>query len=368
MLGPIRHGLLISLLLVAAIVPSQTIASPQHLSTHLYKRDDDGRDCYKKFAKDPSNCPIINVAFFADTNCATPLPLARTTPRALIEGNEQMLFDGTVAHSLKRPFGSLRIIAAARGMGLGFAKGEESDTVVQNMAFMSAARTFEAFSKKECVTFPNLDASQVGVWTARQEASLNVQGYVWNPDNIPIKRTPQYSTDNALMKTNSHRRRGSRRVSTGACAVCLEEASWGGGGVLLMYTTPDCTSTPKKQLYSTVQCTPLSLTDFRSYKAVQPLGPTIDTIFSPTYYDVGQTGYHACAHQDVSARPFKPNECQKMAGGDMFVGVYGLDPDPRLVQPALSQGDKVLAQGHGKLLLGPKPGSKSPSGVRFTGP
>ncbi len=96
---------------------------------------------------------------------------------------------------------------------------------------------------------------------------------------------------------------------------------------------------------------------------MQPTGPTVDTIFSPTYYDIGQNGYHACSQLDVDAQPFKPNECQKVSGGDMFVGVYANDPDPRMAQAPPGRNDKVLLNSHGQRLFepGPEPGCQEGS-------
>lgn len=368
MLGSARKALLSSLLLAAAMVPSGAFASLGHSSMHRHKRANDGSECYQDYAKDPKSCPIVKVAFFEDTNCATPLALTRTTSGALIKGNEQLLFDGAVAHSLKKPFGSMRVLAAVQGIGIGFAKEEESDMVVQNMAWMSSAQTYDAFRSKTCVTFPNLDVGKVGVWTAKFDDSFNQQGYVWNPYNIPIKpHSPQCSS-----RSSNARHKRAPRTAEASHPVCLEQASWGGGGVLMMYTTDTCQPDPKNpnsvkmQLYSTAQCTPLHLTGFNSYRAIQPRGATIDTVFSPTYYDLGESGYHACAQRDVVAKPFKPNECQKMSGGDMFVGVYG--NDPQFPQAPPGKGDKVLRQGHGGRLLGPKEDAKAGSRPRITKP
>ncbi|SJX60070.1 uncharacterized protein SRS1_11385 [Sporisorium reilianum f. sp. reilianum] len=365
MFGPTRSALLSTLLLAAALVPSGALGSVQHSWMPLDKRGAvlSGSGCYREYATDPQNCPIVHVAFFEDTACSKPLELVRTTPHALIKGNEQMIFDGTVAHSLKRPFGSLRVLAAVKGIGIGFAKQEESDMVVQNTAWMSSADTWAAFEDKACVTLPNLEAGHVGVWTAKFDSIFNVGGYVWNPDNIPInKEAPQCK--GAAEKRVHHRRSSKTGAKVAQAAakckpVCLEPASYGGGGVLLLYTTDNCTPDPKdpksvqRQLFSTVQCTPLARTNFKSYKAIQPQGLTLPTIFSPTYYDLGETDYHACAKRDVDSRPFKPNECQKMAGNDMFVGVYG--DDMTFPQPNPGPQDKVLLQSHGHLLLSPSP-------------
>jgi len=354
MLGATRAALLFTFLAAAAIVPLGAMASLQHSSLPLDKRAavPDVSHCYRDFATDPDNCPILNVAFFEDAQCERPLHLARTTPTALIKGNEQMLFDGAVAHSLKSSFGSIRVLAAVKGIGMGFAKEEESDTVVQNLAWMSSAQTFDAYESKACITFPNLDASQVGVWSVKFDDSFNQGGYVWNPSNIPLKQSaPQ------CIKRARH-----ARGRLAAQPVCLHGASWGGGGVLLLYKNDDCTDDPKdarsvkKQFYSTVQCNALTMTEFKSFKAIEPTGPTIPINFSPAYYDLDKDGYHRCVQRDITTRPFKSGVCQKVAGNDMFVGVYGMDPD--YPQPPPGAGDKLLLKAHGGLLLHPAPGHR----------
>lgn len=358
MLNTTRSALLSTLLLAAALVPTDVFGSVQHTSIPLDKGSaavDDGSECYKDFATDPT-CAIVNVAFFEDTECNKPLELVRRTSRAMIKGNEQMNWDGSVAHSLQHPFGSLRVLAATKGLGIGFAKEEESDTVVQNTAWMSADQVWDAFQTKDCITFPNLDSRAVGVWTARRQDIMNQGGYVWNPDNVPIQvcgactKFSNNAVNNAVEKRHTRSHQHSRNRSR---AVCLEPASYGAGGVLLMYNSSECTGPTTKQLYSSVQCTPLSTTNFKSYKAIAPSGPTIDTIFSPVYYDLNANQYHACAQHDVDARPFQYNKCQKMDNEDVFVGVYGVDPDHPQDGPA--KGDKVLKQGHGGLLLAPNP-------------
>ena len=370
MLGPALSAVLSTLLLASAIMPSGAMASVQHSWMPLDKRahaPHDGSECFQNFATDPQKCSVVHVAFFEDDKCGQPLDLVRTTPYAFIKNrNEQMLFDGMVAHSLKKPFGSMRVLAAVDGIGIGFAKEEESDGVVQNMAWMSSAQTYSAFTSKECITLPNLDTKLVGVWSVKLDNTLNQAGYVWNPDNIPLIRNAAGCQHAAIKK---HRKRLTTSAYKGTPA-CLEPASYGGGGVLLMYATDDCSGDPKdtkavrKQLYSTVQCTPLSMTGFKSYKAVQPKGPTIDTIFSPLYYDLNENGYHRCAQRDVSARPFRPNECQKVAGNDMFVGVYGNDPG--FPQPPPESDVRVLLRSTGR---GPhQPPRLGPKGVAFTGP
>lgn len=346
MFGAVRASLLSTLLLAGAIAPIGALASLQHWNA-LDKRQEPatGSECYRDFATDPENCPILNVAFFEDSSCSKPLQLAHAKPDSFIEGNKQMLFDAASAHTLKSPFGSVRILAAAQGVGLGFAKEEESDTIVQNFAFMSSADTFKAYQSKSCVTFPNLDASKVGIWTVRSESSLNQEGYVWNPDNIPLKQSAPQCT------------KRTKRASTqpGEQCVCLEGASWGGGGVLQLYSGSDCTGETKRQLYSTAQCTPISMTGFNSFKAVQPLGPTIDAIFSPVYYGLDKDQYHRCSQRDVTAKPFKSGVCQQFKNSQAFVGVYGNDPDPSLAQPPPGPADKVLLKGKGGLLLSPAP-------------
>lgn len=352
MFGPTRSALLSTLLLAAAIVPLGALGSLQYSSMPLDKRGavSDGSECYIDYARDPQNCPIVNVAFFEDTDCRKPLPLVRTTPQALIKGNAQMLFDGAVAHSLQRPFGSLRVLAAVPGIGIGFAKGEESDTVVQNSAWLSSTQTYNAFKMEQCITFPNLDASQVKVWTAKADAAFNQHGFVWNHDNVPIKKSPQCS---AAKKRGIHAMNLARSSKPATKPECLSPGSWGGGGVLLMYTSDDCSGTGKRQLYSAAQCSPLVMTNFKSFKAIDPSGSNIGPVLSPVYYDLGENGYHACAQHDVSALQFKPNQCQKVAGGDAFVGVYGVDP--AYPQPGPGPKDKVLLQGHGNKLLSPAP-------------
>lgn len=362
MLSATLQALLLTFLVAAAVGPLGAAGSVQHSWNPLDKRRaplNDGSECYHTFATDPKSCPMVRVAFFEDTECSKPLPLVKTVQRALINGNEQMLFDGAVAHSLKRPFGSIRVLAAVRDIGIGFAKHEESDTVVQNMAWMSAADTYKAYQQKSCVTLPNLDVEHVGVWSVRFEHLLNQGGYVWNPYNIPIKQNvPQCHgpEKRALMHGAATR---------SSSPVCLQPASYGGGAVLLLYKSKDCTVDPndsksvKMQLYSTVQCTPLTMTDFNSYRAVQPKGDTIEPIFSPAYYERGSTFYHSCAPHDVAAMPFKPNgECQRFSGNDMFVAVFGNDPN--YPQPAPGPHDKVLLKPRGHLLLAPNPASPGP--------
>lgn len=353
--NPTQSSLLSTLLLVAAILPWCVLGSLQHSWMPLDKRSSaqDGSNCYHDYATDPANCPIVHVAFFEDASCNKPLELARTTPQAMIKGNEQMIWEGTVAHSLKRPLGSMRVLAAVQGIGIGFAKEEESDGVVQNTAWMSSSKVYDAFKTKDCITLPNLDVHEVGVWTARVDSITNQGAYVWNPDNIPIKNGVAQC---AHASTDARHKRRSRGTASGRTRpICLEQASYAGGAVLLLYSTDDCTGPAEKQLYSTMQCTPLRKTSFKSYKAIQPKGPTIDTVFSPIYYDLNANELHACAQRDVSARPFKPNACQKMFNTNMFVGVYGVDPSPEFPQPVPSPGDKVLLQSHGHLLLSPNP-------------
>ncbi|TKY90073.1 hypothetical protein EX895_000071 [Sporisorium graminicola] len=358
---PTRNASLPTLLLAAAVVPLGALDSAQRSYMPLDKpvAVSDGSECYRNYATDPRSCPIVQVAFFEDTHCSEPLNLVRTNPQAFIKGNEQMLFDGAVAHSLKNPFGSMRVLAAVDGIGIGFAKSEESDMVVQNMAWLSSSQTQAAFKSKQCINFPNLDVSQVKVWTVKADGAFNRRGYAWNPYNIPITKSPQCTDAPGKLKTPSpwilSSKNGAPKSQPASATgiECLEKASWGGGGVLLMYASDDCSGSPKRQLYSTAQCTPLAMTNFKSYKAIQPQGPTIDTVFSPAYYDVSESGYHACAQRDVSARPFKPNECQKVAGNDMFVGVYGVDA--AFPPPVPGPHNKVLLQSHGHLLLSPNP-------------
>lgn len=354
MLATTRSALLSALLLAATISPLGALGSAQHSNLPLDKRAavSDGSECWREFASNPDKCPVLQVAFFEDTQCSKPLSLVRTTPRALIKGNQQMLFEGAVAHSVKKPFGSIRILGAVPGIGIGFAAEEESDTVVQNMAKMSSAETYKAYQRKDCVTFPNLDARRVGVWTVRREDVFNQHGYVWNQGNIPLK-----ANASQCQKLN---RRAFAHADAGERSVCLEGASWGGGGVLDLYTNDDCSGPAKRQIYSTVQCTPLSTTSFKSFKAVSPSGPTIDAIFSPTYYDLGETGYHACAQRDVTAEKFKPGQCQKFSNTGAFVGVYG--NDPQYPQPGPGPHDKILKESSGGLLLSSNPASGSGRG------
>ncbi|SPO19628.1 uncharacterized protein UTRI_00038_B [Ustilago trichophora] len=357
MLSATRSALLSTLLVAMASVPLGALASIQHSAMPLDKRQaaSDGSECWTDYAKKPE-CTMLQVSYFEDAECRKPLGLFKADPNAMIKDNTQMVWDGALTRSLKKSFGSLRVVGAVPGFGLGFAREAESDTVVQNMAWMSAAETYRVFQSKSCVTFPNLDASKIGVWSVRAETSLNSDGYVWNPFNVPLK--------NSGYQCNK-RRRSVANQSSASSAVCLEGASWGGGGVLELYTTENCTPDPKdknsvkRQLYSTVQCTPLSMTNYKSFKAIAPSGITIDPVFSPVYYDLGQqSGYHACAQKDVSSAPFKPNACQKAAGNDMFVGIYGNDPTYK--QPVPGPGDKVLRKSHGNLLLGPGPHTTNP--------
>ncbi|CDS02199.1 uncharacterized protein SPSC_02279 [Sporisorium scitamineum] len=360
MIGPIRNALLSTLLLASALMPSGVLGSVQHSWMPLDKRAalPDGSECYRNYVTDPQNCPIVNVAFFEDTQCSKPLTLVRTYSRALLKGNEQMIFDGSFSRAVQRPFGSIRVLAAVPGIGIGFAKEPESDTVVQNTAWMSSAQTYEAFKSKACLTFPNLDASQAKIWTAKMDDSFNINGYVWNPNNIPIKNEAIECYPHKSRLAQKHAKR-SPSTAANCKPVCLEPASWGGGGVLLMYSSDDCSGdlkgpqAVKTQLYSTVQCTPIDMTNFRSFKAFQPQGANIDPVFSPVYYDIGDNGYHACAQHDVMSRPFKPNECQKVAGNGMFVGVYGVDPN--YPPPGPGPHDKVLLRSKGHMLLSPGP-------------
>ncbi|KAJ1030553.1 hypothetical protein NDA16_001462 [Ustilago loliicola] len=343
MLGTTRSALLSALILTVTISPLGALGSVQNSNLPLDKRAaaSDGSECWRDFASDPRACPVVQVAFFEDTQCSKPLNLVKT--QAFNKGNEQMLFESAVAHSVKKPFGSIRVLGAAPGIGIGFAKEEESDMVVQNMAFMSSADTHKAYQLKQCVTFPNLDASRVGVWTVKWDASINQQGYVWNQDNIPLKSSA----------AQCHKRNRRASAHSSEYSVCLEGASWGGGGVLDLYTNDDCSGPVKRQIYSTTQCTPLSTTSFKSFKAVSPLGLTIDAIFSPTYYDFGKTLYHACAQRDVTAMKFKPGQCQKFTNAGAFVGVYG--NDPQYPQPGPGPNDKILKKGSGRLLVSPAP-------------
>lgn len=357
MLGATRSALLSNLLVAMACVPLGALASIQHSAMPLDKGQaaSDGSECWTDYANKPE-CTMLQVSYFEDAECGKPLDLFKSDPHAMIKGNTHMVWDGALAKSLKKPFGSLRVVGAVPGFGLGFAREAESDTVVQNMAWMSAADTYRVFQSKSCVTFPNLDASKVGIWSVRAETSLNQGGYVWNPFNIPLKDSSYQCIK---------RRRSVTIQSRVSSAVCLEGASWGGGGVLELYTTDNCTPDPKdknsvkRQLYSTVQCTPLSMTNYKSFKAIAPSGPTIGPVFSPVYYDLGQqSGYHACAQHDVSAMPFQHDACQKAAGNDMFVGIYGKDPTYK--QPAPGPGDKVLLKSRGHLLLSPGPHTPNP--------
>lgn len=347
MIGATRSALLSTLLLAAAIVPLGAFGAIQATSMPLDKRsaEDIIAECWTGFAQDPKKCPVIQLAVFKDAECRTPFALSKTWPHAIIKGNTQMLFEGAIANSLQHPFGSVRVVGAVPGIGLGFANQEESDTVIQNMAWMSAAETYKAYQSKSCLHFPNLDLSTVRMWSIRSEDVMNQVGYVFNPYNVPIKR-------NVAQCRARHRRQVAGHSAVQS--VCLEPASWGFGGVLEMYANDDCTGAAKRQLYTTVQCTPLGTTNFRSFKVVAPSGNDFGPIFSPVYYDYNNdTGYHACAHKGVSAKPFQPNVCQKMAGDGMFVGVYGMDPNNPQAGPV--PGDKVLYKGHGHLLLAPEP-------------
>lgn len=322
---------------VASVFASFTVEASTRLCKGQLNKQGDGSECFRNFASDPNACPIVNVAFFKDAKCSQPVPLPRRG--SFVRGNAEMLFESAVSHSVQGGFGSIRVLAAVEGLGIGFAKGEESDTVVQNFAWMSAEKTWTAYRSQACISVPNLDVTKVGVWTTKAEGALNQGGYVWNEDNIPLKwGSPQ-----------CHKQLQGRSGGKAAQEVCLEGASWGGGGMLLLYTNDDCTVDPKnsnsvkKQLYNTAQCTPLTMTEFRSFKAVQPLGPTIDINFSPIYYDMGKQGYHACSQRGVVTKPFKSGVCQKIAADGMFVGVYG--NDPQFPQAGPSPGDKILRQG-----------------------
>ncbi|UTT95260.1 hypothetical protein NDA17_002783 [Ustilago hordei] len=348
MLPATRTALLLALLVAVTISPLGAVGSVQHSNLPLDKRSavSDGSQCWTEFASDPKNCPIVQVAFFEDTQCSQPLQLVKTTPNAFIKGNKQMLSEGAVAHSVKKPFGSIRVLATVADIGIGFAVGEESDTVVQNMAFMSAAETRKAYQSKSCVTFPNLEVGRVGVWSTRSESLLNQGGYVWNPFNIPIK--------SSASQCNKHNKRVVAHADQ--YSVCLNGVSWGGGGVIYLYPNDDCSGRAKRQIYSTVQCTPLAADGFKSFKAVSPQGDTINPIFSPSYYDFnGETGYHACSQKGVTEQKWKPGQCQKFGNSIAFAGVYGNDPGNP--QPGPRPNDKVLKSSHGgKPNRSPAPG------------
>ncbi|SNX81355.1 uncharacterized protein MEPE_00060 [Melanopsichium pennsylvanicum] len=338
-----------STLLSGVLLSSSALATIQHSSIALDKRQSiDPNICWTQYHDRPDLCQVLQVAYYRDASCNAPLSLHSKVHGATIHGNTQMIWESAVAHTIMQTFGSIRIVGAIEGLALGFGKREESDTVVQNMAYMSSAELQRAYRTKACVTFPNLDVEKVGVWTVKAENTFNSEGYVWNPHNIPIKNTPECS---GAKKSKTKRQLMSHHRYGNAMPVCLKGASWGGGGVLMLYDSDDCSGEGKRQLYSTAQCTPLSTTTtgFKSYKAIEPQGDTIDTIFSPIYYDMGQSGYHACSPKGVTKRPFKPNECQKFAGNDMFVGVYGNDPN--YPQSGPDPGVKILRQAHGHHLF-----------------
>ncbi|GAK62628.1 uncharacterized protein PAN0_001c0829 [Moesziomyces antarcticus] len=352
-------SLLSTLLVASFLAPLGVLGSVQHSSIPMDKRAavSDGSECWTDFAKNSQDCPVLQVAFFKDAQCSQALNLVRTTPQALIKGNKQMLFEGAVAHSLKEPVGSVRIIGAVPGIGLGFARQEESDSVVQNMAWMSSSETMKAYQSKSCVSFANLDAKRVGVWTVKADDSFNPPGVAWDEDNIPITESAHACAE----ERHAHRR--------GTQTVCLESASWGKGGVLQLYNSDDCTGRATKQVFSAAQCTPLKTTGFKSFKTFRPQGDKCDVIFSPEYYDIGQDGYHRCAQLDITAVKPKSGACQKFDNGNMFVGVYS--NDPQFPQPAPGPGDKVLLQSHGVRLLSPgpgKPAGKQRGGAGFYGP
>lgn len=293
---------------------SITSIEGRHSSQSLLSKRFAVEDCYRNFNTDP-RCSVVNVAFYSDDACAQPMALDRhAASRAgaddFVRGNAKMLFDSAISATPSN-FRSIKILAATEGFGVGFAQHPDSDTLIMNMAWLSAADVSQAFKRQSCLQLTNVYAPLARQWTVKNEATLNQPGYIWNAHNLPLKTN--------VAACSSH-------VTRKARGVCLEPRSWGAGGVLEMYKSLDCTGIPIHQTFNSAQCEPLSLTEFSSFKPVQPLGQTVNFTFSDEYYALGREGYHACGHKNVVTRPFLPGKCQKLVSRGAFVGVYGNDP------------------------------------------
>ncbi len=182
---------------------------------------------------------------FEDANCATPLPLTPHRPYRVHQGNEQMLFDGAVAHSLKRRFGSLRILAAAQGMGPRFRQGGRVGHGGSEHGLHVGRRDAGCLSKRSRAS-PS-PTSMLRRWACgRRQAGGHAQpaGLRVEPGQHPYQgRCSVLSRlGNALVETGPHRKRAAR--SGGSCRVCLEPASW--AAAACCSCTPRTTAPPTR--------------------------------------------------------------------------------------------------------------------------